>query len=206
MSRGRKGRGRLSVIDMLPAWADPCVAKAFEALKDGKIPQIEILEQFNADLRAAAWAEGISDPPQISKSAFNRSSLRLATMARRLGDTREIAGVLASKFEGGGDEDLTLLLGETIKALTYEMLENAGQLQANGFTAEMLMNCARALKHAEEAKKITADVKTKIVKEFKATTETAVDKVGKERGWSQDTISDVKARLLGLRTPEKAAS
>ena len=50
---------------------------------------------------------------------------------------------------------ITLMVAETIKTLIFEMLGNAGDLKADGATAEMLMMTARALNAAEQAKKIT---------------------------------------------------
>ena len=193
------GRGRISSIDRLPAWCDEAVRAAFTALKEKSRTQLEILDDLNGAIRAAAWEEGITDPsaiPQISKSAFNRRSMRLAAMGRRLEETREIAAILTPKFEGENAEQITLLLAQTIKSLTFEMLENAGdELKADGETAEMLMFASRALKHAEEAQKISADTKARILRDFTTKAEEAVDRVGKARGLSPDDVAGFKAAL-----------
>lgn len=192
------GRGRISSIDRLPAWCDDAVRSAFTALKEAKLTQIEILDDLNGAIRAAAWEEGITDPaaiPQISKSAFNRRSMRLAAMGRRLEETREIAAILTPKFEGENAEQITLLLAQTIKSLTFEMLESAGDLKADGETAEMLMFASRALKHAEEAQKISADTKARILRDFTTKAKEAVDRVGKARGLSPDDVAGFKAAL-----------
>lgn len=192
------GRGRLPEIDRLPEWADEAVAWAMTSLKERKLTQLEILDGLNERLRAAAWGEGITDPelvPVISRSAFNRRAMRLATVSRRMEETRAIAEVLTPKFEGESAERVTLLLSETIKTLTFEMLENAGDLAADGDTAEMLMMASRALKHAEEARRISADTKAKILKEFTSKAEAAVEKVAKMQGGSPEHISALKAAL-----------
>lgn len=163
-----RGRGRLSAIDQLPDWADEARMEAFAALKERKKPQLEILDDFNAALRAAAWENGVTtDPPQISKSAFNRTAMRLAALGRRLEETRAIADVLAPKLDRAGDDQVTLLVSESIKMLIHEMLTNAGEMSADGDTAEMLMLTSRALKHAEEAKRISSDTRRKIEAELK---------------------------------------
>ena len=195
----RQGRGRLSSIDLLPDWADPAVQAAFAALNDNKIPQVEILEKFNAELRALGFAAGVVDPPQISASAFNRKTLRLARHGRRLVETREIATALVSKLEHGGDEDLTLMLAETIKTLVFEMLERADGLPAAGWSAEMMANCALALKSAEQAKKVSADMKVLIEKNFKAQAEAAIEKVGATKGLSAEAKEAFKRELFGVR-------
>lgn len=193
-----RGRGRLSAIDQLPEWADEARLAAFAALKERKQPQLEILDDFNAALRAAAWENGVTDPPQISKSAFNRTAMRLAALGRRLEETRQIADVLAPKLDRAGDDQVTLLVSESIKMLIHEMLTNAGEMAADGSTAEMLMFTSRALKHAEEAKRISSDSRRKIEAEFKVKAEKAVDAVAKKEGLSADTVEQIKARILGI--------
>lgn len=203
MASPSRGRGRLSDIDRLPPWADEAKLAAFVALKERKLTQVEILEQLNAALRAAAWEQGISDPPQISASAFNRTALRIAVHGRRLEETREIAAVLAPRIEDTADTNLTLLISSTIKTLAFEMLGNAGDLAADGDTAEMLMLTSRALKHAEEAKKISTEQRRKLEDEIAAKAEAAVDKVVKARGGGAEEAASLKA-ALGVQIRSRA--
>lgn len=169
-------RGRLSAIDQLPEWADEARLAAFAALRERKRPALEILDEFNAALRAAAWQNGVTDPPVISRSAFNRTSLRLAALGRRLEETRAIADVLAPKLDRAGDDQVTLMVSESIKMLIHEMLTNAGEMSADGSTAEMLMMTSRALKHAEEAKRISTETRRKIEEEIKSKATKAAEK------------------------------
>ena len=56
MAGAKAKRGRLSSIDTLPEWADEAKLNAFTALKDRKLPQLEILDTFNAELQGSgAW-------------------------------------------------------------------------------------------------------------------------------------------------------
>ncbi|QFR32396.1 phage protein Gp27 family protein [Ancylobacter sp. TS-1] len=191
-----KGRGRLSFWDTLPEWADPVRVWAFDQLKESKLTQLEILDETNARLRAAAMAEGVfADIPQASRSSLNRVAMKLAALGRRLQETREIAAVLAPKIDAAADDSLTLLVSETIKTLISEMLTNAGELKADGETAEMLMFTSRALKHAEEAKKISTDQRKKITAEVQATAEKAVETVAKAQGGSAEQIAALKAAI-----------
>lgn len=198
MARVRRGRGRLSAIDQLPAWADEVKMWAFQELKERKRTQIDIGEEFNERLRAAALAEGVPPPRPISRSAFNRTSCAIAVQGRRLEETREIAAVLAPRLDEAGDNSLTLLISETIKTLVNEMLANAGELPTDGDTAEMLMFTARAVKHAEEAKRISSDTRRKIETELADKTAKAVDTVGKAKGLTKDTVEAIKAQILGI--------
>lgn len=196
-----RGRGRISAIDKLPEWADEARAWAFEQLKERKLTQIEILDGFNDRLRAASLAEdATADPPQISRSAFNRTAMAIAIHGRRLQETRAIAAVLAPKLEQAGDASVTLMVAETIKTLIFEMLSNAGELRADGDTAEMLMMTARALNQAEGARKISAESRRKIEAELVSKASKAIDQVAKTKGLTDETVKAIKSKILGIDT------
>lgn len=193
-------RGRLSEIDKLPDWADEAKVWAFEQLKERKLSQLEILDEFNARLRAASLAHdaGAPLPDPISRSAFNRTAMRVALLGRRLEETREIAAIIAPKLDEAGDNSLTLMVAETIKTLISEMLSNAGELKADGSTAEMLMMTSRALVAAEQAKKISADGRRRIEAELHNKAAKAVETVAKAKGLTADTVDAIKNRILGI--------
>lgn len=197
MAKERTTWGRLSSIETLPEWADEARIWAFAELKERRQSQLDILETFNAKLRAAALGEGLTgdDVPQISRAAFNRTALRVAALGRRLQETREIAAVLAPKLDQAGDNSVTLLVSETLKTLISEMLSNAGDLRPDGETAQMLMFTSRALKHAEEAKRISADGRKKIEEELKEKAAAAVEKVAKLQGGTPESIAALKAAI-----------
>lgn len=199
MTMSAHGRGRLSAIDELPEHFDEVKLWAFEQLRKRKRAQLDILDEFNARLRAASLAHDASaEPPVISKSAFNRTALKIAVLGRRLEETRAIADVLAPKLDQAGDNSVTLMVAETIKTLCAEMLGNAGTLKADGATAEMLMMTARALTGAEQAKKISSETRVKIEAELKTQAAKAVDQVAKAKGLSADTVKAIKSQILGI--------
>lgn len=200
MARHAKARrGRLSEIDRLPEWADEAKVWAFEQLKERKLSQLEILDEFNARLRAASLAHDVSAPvPEISRSAFNRTAMRISLLGRRLEETREIAAVIAPKLDEAGDSSITLMVAETIKTLISEMLGNAGELTADGSTAEMLMMTSRALVAAEQAKRISADGRRKIEAELNTKATKAVETVALAKGLSADTVDAIKNKILGI--------
>jgi Protein of unknown function (DUF3486) len=197
----RRGRGRLSAVEQLPDWADEAKLWAFVALKERKLSQLDILDGFNERLKVDAFANGVTDPPVISRSAFNRTAIRLAVLGRRLEETREIANVLAPKLDKAGDDSVTLMIAESIKMLAHEMLSNAGEVEADGETAQMLMFTARALQSAEQAKRISTETRRRLEAELKARAAEAVDQVAKAKGLSADTVESIKARILGIAKP-----
>lgn len=204
MKAAKVTRGRISAIDQLPDWADEARAWAFEQLKERKLTQLDILDGFNDRLRAASLAQDASaEPPVISRSAFNRTAMSIAMHGRRLQETREIAAVLAPKLDQAGDNSVTLMVAETIKTLIFEMLGNAGNLTADGATAEMLMMTARALNAAEQAKKISSETRKKIEAELQDKAVKAVDTVAKSAGLSAATVETIKSKILGIEPGKK---
>jgi hypothetical protein len=193
-----RGRGRLSALDQLPPWADEIKLWAFNELKERKRAQLEILDEFNERLKTAAWSNGVTDQQPVSRSAFNRTAMRLAVLGRRLEETREIAAVLAPKLDKAGDDSITLLIAESIKMLIHEMLSNAGEVDANGATAQMLMFAAQALRHTETAKNQSQIIRERRNKELVTETNAAVDHVAKTEGLSADTVEKIKAKILGI--------
>ena len=185
------GRGRLSTIDLLPPEAEEDVEWAHRELA----ARARTIDEIRASFNTRLLAKGIKP---ISRSAFHRSSMRLTRMATRLGEVREIAGVLSTRLEDGGDEDLTLMLGETIKVLVYEMLEGATELKADVDTAEMLQRSAAALKAAEDAKRISADTRKRYIADFTREATAAVDQVAKKRGLDAGAVEAIKSKFLGI--------
>jgi len=198
-----EGRGRLSWWDTLPDWAEPVRVWAYEQLNEAKLTQLEILDEVNNRLRAAAWAEGVTtDVPQASRSSLNRAAMRLAKLGKRLRETAEIAAVLAPQLDKAADDSVTQMVAQTIKTLVSEMLANAGELSADGDTAEMLMMSSRALKHAEEARKISTDTRHRLQEELAAKAEKAIETVGKAQGSTPETIAALR-KAIGQQIRER---
>ncbi len=192
-NRLRGGRGRLSSLDLLPESAEEDVVWAQSELRARKKTQADILDSLNIRLRA----KGLEP---LSASSFNRAAMRLNRMASRLEEARDIAGVLANKFEDGSDENLTLLVAETIKMIVYETLEKIDDPRADSKSAEMLGNLSIALGNAEKAKKMSADLKSRIEAQFAARAAKAVDAAAKARGLSAEMRDAIKTDILGLRS------
>ncbi|MEJ0012806.1 MAG: DUF3486 family protein [Bauldia sp.] len=198
MSR-RTGRGRLSSIELLPHEAEPIVVWAMGELRARQHTQVDILEEFNKRLRKLAADMGSEIAP-ISLSAFNRHALRLATMARRLEETRTIANALTERLEPGDQDDLTVAVAETIKTLVFELLEagvDKKGMPTIGTTG--VMELSRALHAAASAQSVSSARRTKVEKEWAAKAAAAIDTVAKAKGLTADTVEAIKAQVLGVR-------
>lgn len=192
-----KGRGRLSAIQLLPAETAPVIAWAEDELRALKRTQTEIYEEFVSRLEAVKREHrGEVEFAIPSFSAFNRRAIRLATVSRRLDETREITGVLAEKFDAKASDDLTIIAAEAIKTLIFEVLTAAGEA---GIEPKEAMNLANALRSASQAQGVSTTRREKVEKQFAADVDKAVTSVAKVKGLTSETVEAIKSQILGVR-------
>ncbi len=193
----RPGRGRLSGIEQLPEECGPIIAWAASELQDREKTQTEIYQEFFLKLQQLQKDHrGELEFTIPSFSAFNRYSIKLAVMTRRLEATREIAGAISKRFDAQASDDLTLIAAEAIKTLVFEVLTDAGE---SGIDAKGAMNLANALRAATQAQGVSTARRVKVEKEFKSDVEKAVDKVAKVKGLTAETAEEIKSQILGVR-------
>ena len=118
-----RGRGRLSKIDLMPPECDDIIAWAARELADRNRTQVDIYGEFVEKLEALdAEHRGELQIEIPSYQGFNRHSLKLAAITRQMDETREIAAALADRFGAKESDDLTIMAGEAIKSLVFNML------------------------------------------------------------------------------------
>jgi hypothetical protein len=194
---GRKGRGRLSAIELLPPEADQIIAWAAEALRDRERTQTDIYEEFYTRLEALQREHrGELEFAIPSRSAFNRYSIKLATLTRRMEETREIAGAIARRYDAEASDDLTLIAAEAIKTLVFEVVTAAGE---HGVDPKGAMQLATALRAAAQAQGVSTARRVKVEKEFAKDVDDALTKVAKVKGMTADTVEAIKEQILGVR-------
>lgn len=185
-------------MELLPDEATPIIAWACSELRDRDRTQTDIYQEFYAKLEALQREHhGELDFVIPSFSAFNRHSIRLATLARRLDETREITGALAEKFDAGASDDLTVIAAEAIKTLIFEVLTAAGE---SGIDPKGAMNLANALRAAAQAQGVSTARRQKVEKEFAGKVEEAVETVAKVKGLTAETAEAIKAQILGVKS------
>ncbi|PKR90879.1 hypothetical protein CXZ10_05895 [Pleomorphomonas diazotrophica] len=192
----RAGRGRLSGIELLPEECSPVIAWAAEQLRDRNRTQTEIYEEFVLKLeQLAAEHRGELDFTIPSFSAFNRHSIKLATVSRRLDQTREIAATLAEKFDPDSSDNLTVIAAEAIKTLVFEVLTEAGEA---GIDPKGAMELARALAAASQAQTVSSNRRRQLAKEVDEKLEkasAAIEKVTGKTGMSRDIVKRFRTEL-----------
>ncbi|MBN9078207.1 MAG: hypothetical protein BGN87_06315 [Rhizobiales bacterium 65-79] len=195
-----RGRGRLSTIELLPEEASPIIAWAAEELRDRDRTQTEIYEEFFQKLQALqAERRGELEFTIPSFSAFNRYSIKLAALSRRLDETRAIAGALAEKFDAKASDDLTVIAAEAIKSLVFETIQATDD---RGVDPKGALNLAGALFKATQAQGVSTARRQKVEAAFAKQVEKAVDTVRKVNGMSAETAEAIKAQILGVRTKQ----
>lgn len=191
--RREGGRGRLSTLDRLPDAAEEDIVWALEALRQRSLPQNLILDQFNARLAS----RGI-DP--VSRSAFNRWSIRKTIQFRRLDELRTVTNDLVASLGTGDADDVTVAIAEILKASIYERVEG-GELKS-----KEILELSRSLNSIVAAQKTSAGHRRELEERVNSQLEAAAEKVGqaekqmREAGLSADSIAQIRRDVLGLRT------
>jgi hypothetical protein len=190
MSREREGRGRLSSIDLLPPEAGDAITWALGELNRRQRTQADILFELNDKLAVV----GVSP---ISKSAFNRVSMRQSDRARRISERQQIYAGVAEHLTPEAVAKNDLILGEFLKTLIDELLD--GDVSTKG-----AMELSRAYRDIiagqHQSLKATADAEAKLAKRTAA----AIDAVAKVKGLTADTVTEIKSRILGVQKPPPA--
>ena len=187
MAERRKGRGRLSAIDMLPPEAEEVVAWAYGELRDRTREQKDIHAEFNEKLAKLGLGP-------ISYSAFNRHSFRLAIMARRHEEVRAITSALTERLDPEDADDLTIMAAETLKTLVYELMEG------DGLKPKDALELAQALRAAETAAKMPLQRRREMEATFAAQVDGALKRVGSEKGLDKDTLAAIREGVLGVKS------
>lgn len=187
-----RGRGRLSSIDLLPTEAADDVLWANQELYARQRPIAEIFEEFNERLTA-------KDIEPISRTAFYNRSLKIAAAQTRMREAREMFAGLATQFTADDVDENTVILGEYLKTLIQELVDDA----AGAKTAKDAMELARAYQATVMAQKVSTDRRLKLQAEMASKTEEAVREVGKQQGWSEDSVDAALAKVLGVQVARK---
>jgi hypothetical protein len=194
------GRGRLSGIELLPEECGSVVSWASDALQDRDRTLTDIYKEFVARLEAVEKEyRGELEIRIPSFSAFGRYSVRLATMTRRLDETREIATAIASKFDAQASDDLTLIAAEAIKTLIFELLTSKGE---SGIDPKGAMALANALRASAQAQTVSSDRRRKAEADFAEKAKAAVANVAKARGLTADTTDAILSQILGVEVEQ----
>ena len=189
------GRGRLSGIDMLPEEAQDDVAWAVKQLN----ARVRTAEDIRFELNDRLEVKGI---PPISKSAFNRKSMKLAAAANRLAEARYMFDGLADQFTPDKVDENSIVLSEMIKLLIFELAQEEGSER----TPKQAMELANAHLAVIRSQSVSADRRSKLEAEFAEKAGKAIDEVAKAKGLSDELRQDLRRDLFGVAPPKPRAT
>lgn len=178
------GRGRLSSLDLLPDEAQEDILWAMTELNQRKRSQADIL--FDLNDRLAAKGLG-----PISKSAFNRKSMRIAAYSRRIVESRALFEGIAPQFTPEKVDETNIVIGEMIKVLIAEMLD----AEAGDFATKDALHLAGAYVKAIQGQKISSERKSKLAAEFAQKIGEAAATVEKAKGITAETRQQIMEQL-----------
>lgn len=191
------GRGRLTSIDRIPAEADHIICWAAQALSARDETQTEIYAEFVSKCEALmAESRGELEFDIPSMSSFNRYSIKQAKLMRHIDQTQGIVKAISDKFTAKGSDDLSKILGETIKSLVFSMVANADD--ENVLPLDV-MRLASAFRQVQQGQNMSADRRRKSDDEFNDKVGTAVDTAAKAVGMTAEVAEKVKAEILGVK-------
>lgn len=190
-----KGRGRLSSIQLLPKECSHIVMWAAAELQVMSSSQLDIYKEFVRRLEELMQdSRGEIQFSIPSYSSFNRYSVNLDDMTRYMNETREMAAAIASTFDAGESDDLTLIATEAIKSLVFQMLSTKkDKIDPKGVQA-----LANALRAASQAQSVSTARRQTVEKEFGEKVTEAVEKVAKAKGLTAETTEEILGQILGV--------
>lgn len=190
MARDRDGRGKLSSLELMPDEAGDDIRWALGELNKRQRTQADILFELNDRLAVVGLGP-------VSKSAFNRASMRLSVKTRRMVERKEIYAGVAEHLTPGEVAKNDLILGEFLKTLIDELLD--GDVSTKG-----AMELARAYRDVVAGQHQSARAESEAEAKLAKRTAAAIDAVAKARGLTADTVTEIKSRILGVQKPPPA--
>jgi hypothetical protein len=131
----------------------------------------------------------------VSWHAFNRKALKLRAAQIRLDEARHIFTGIADQFTPEKVDDNSIVLGEFIKMLVFELT----QADAAERTPKMAMELARAFHDTVKGQAMSAVRRTKLESEFKQKANAAIDKVSTVKGLTPELKDAFRRELFGVR-------
>lgn len=182
----------------MPEECGPIITWAASELSDREKTQTEIYLEFCSRCEELKERSGGAlDFKVPSLSSFNRYSLRLAAMTRRMDETKQIVAALSDGFDVQDSDDLTVMAAETLKALVFNMLADTDTDDAD---PKAIMHLASAFRQSVQAQSMSSARVAK-ANELEAKMADAVQTVAKAKGLTEETSNAILEQFLGVKLP-----
>lgn len=179
---------RPSSIDQLP----PDIREALHALlRDPRVTQLDACQRVNALLKQ----EGIDQ--KLSKSAVNRYSQRYENVREKLVQSREVSQMLVGSLGNQPQGEIGKLLNEVIRTMAYETTMTFIDSEET-VSPKIIKELSLAIKHLEDAASVNERREREIRKQVALDAANSAEKVAKAAGFTQESIDEIRADILGL--------
>ncbi|MBY6243866.1 phage protein Gp27 family protein [Methylosinus sp. Sm6] len=187
------GRGRLASLDLVPEEGQEDIRWAYAQLNERKRTAADILFELNDRLEA----KGLGDYA-ISKSAFNRRSVRISRANDRMAMSRAMFEGIADHLTPDNIDKSNVALGEFIKTLISEIVS-----EQETMTSKEAMELSKAFQSVVAAQKTSSARRTQLEAELEEKQKKAADALGavaREAGLSAERVAQIRRDVLGVRT------
>ncbi|WP_027853379.1 DUF3486 family protein [Marinobacterium litorale] len=179
---------RKSSIDMLPAEIRDAL---HELLRDPTVNQLEATKRVNALLEAE------QHDTRVSKSAVNRYSQRMDAIGEKMRQSRQIAEMWIGKLGNQPQGQVGKLLNEFTRTMAFETALHMSE-DEDPIPPKLLKELSLAIKHLEEAASVNEKREREIRRQMAEEAADAVDEAAKAQGLTADSVSQIKAQILGI--------
>lgn len=175
--------GRRSTVSRFP---EPIVIQVNQLIRDG-----HTIDEIVATLQGMG--------ADVSRSAMGRYVKSARESMEKYRQAQEVAKVWVDKLETEPSGDVARLLPEMLRAVAFQTLSTMGEA-TDPVGSQDLMFLAKALKDVSSASRINVDTELLLrkVRDQAKAAAAEVTKTIKQAGLSDETVQQIKARILGI--------
>ncbi len=175
--------GRRSTVSRFP---EPIVTQVNQLIRDG-----HTIDEIVATLQGMG--------ADVSRSAMGRYVKSARESMEKYRQAQEVAKVWVDKLETEPSGDVARLLPEMLRAVAFQTLSTMGEA-TDPVGSQDLMFLAKALKDVSSASRINVDTELLLrkVRDQAKAAAAEVTKTIKQAGLSDETVQQIKARILGI--------
>lgn len=175
--------GRRSTVSRFP---EPIVTQVNQLIRDG-----HTIDEIVATLQGMG--------ADVSRSAMGRYVKSARESMEKYRQAQEVAKVWVDKLETEPTGDVARLLPEMLRAVAFQTLSTMGEA-TDPVGSQDLMFLAKALKDVSSASRINVDTELLLrkVRDQAKAAAAEVTQTIKKAGLSDETVQQIKARILGI--------
>jgi hypothetical protein len=200
----RRGRGRLSSIELLPPEAGDIVVWAAQELQARERTLTAIYGEFREKLIALQGEQGLAfDIPAFS--SFHRYSVFQAALLADMEETRTITQALAERLDGIANENVTVMVIEMIKTVVFQIVRS----RSESLKPKDVMELSKAVQMLVASSKASGSQRQEHQKAIDEAASEAIgkaEKVAREAGVSAEAIAQMRREFLGVRPQKPGAA